>query len=119
MKKIDDSILHLAVHITFICSLRSCETAGIDIKTIDFWDRSLWISQEIQRASDEALKVIPEDEIIKIFPKEVPTSKTNLVTKFLKTDGSYRKIFLTTPLMQEIKERLKEIERNKAFFGTE
>jgi len=114
---IDDKVLHLAVHIAFVCSLRAGETAGIDTKSIDFRDRSFWIKQEVQRVSEKSLKVLPQNEIIRIFPKEVSTSKSNLILKAPKTEGSYRKLFLTTPLLQEISERLKEIEECKAIFG--
>ena len=117
LAEIDDKMLHLAVHLAFVCSLRSGETAGIDVKTIDFRDRSFWITQEVQRVSDDSLKVLPQNEIIKVFPKELKRSKSHLILKLPKTEGSYRKQFLTTPLLQEIKERLQEIEDDKSFFG--
>jgi len=117
LTEIDDSIIHLAVHLAFVCSLRAGETAGIDVKTIDLRDRSCWITQEVQRVSDKSLKALPENEIIRVFPKEIKTSKSNLILKTPKTDGSYRKQYLTTPLLQEIKERLEDIEENKKIFG--
>ena len=107
----------MAVHLAFVCSLRAGETAGIDIGTINLKDNSLWISQEVQRVFDDALKVIPVQEIIRVFPKNIQNSKSNLILKGPKTEGSYRKQYLATPLLQEIKERLSEIESNKAFFG--
>jgi integrase len=116
---IDDTILHLAVHLAFVCSLRAGETAGIDVSSIDFRDRSFWITQEVQRVSDKSLMDLPQNEIIRVFPKEVSTSKSNLVLKPPKTDGSYRKQYLTTPLLQEIKQRIREINEYKEFFGSE
>jgi len=57
----DDPLLHLAVHIAFVCSLRAGETAGIDIGTIDFSDYSTWITQEVQRVSaNKSLQIIPK-----------------------------------------------------------
>lgn len=114
-----DPILHLAVHFAFVCSLRAAEVAGISISTIDFSDRSMWITQIVQRVSDEALNAVPKDEIIRIFPKQVNRATSSLILKTPKTDGSTRKQYLTAPLLQEIRERLMEIERNKAFFGRE
>lgn len=115
----DDSLLHLAVHIAFVCSLRAGETAGIAAATIDFHDRSLWITQEVQRVSDESLRVIPKNEIIRVFPKQVPSAKSSLILKGPKTEGSTRKNYITTPLLREIKERLEQIGRDKEFFGSE
>ena len=114
---IDDRTLHLAVHLAFVCSLRAGETAGIAVKTIDFHDRSCWISQEVLRVSDESLQSLPQNEVIQIFPKEVCTSKSHLILKAPKTEGSIRKQFLTTPLLFEMQERLQEIEENRASFG--
>jgi integrase len=115
----EDELLHLAVHIAFVCSLRAGETTGISIETIDFHDRSLWITQQVQRVSDNSLLVIPKNEIIRVFPKIIPSAKSSLILKGPKTEGSVRKNYLTTPLLQEIKERLNQIKRNKEFFGSD
>ena len=114
-----DKILHLAVHLAFVCSLRAGETVGISTKTIDPSDNSLWITQEVQRVSDKALEEIPKNEILLVFPKQIPTSKSSLILKGPKTDKSVRKQYLTTLLMAEIIERLEQIKRDKEFFGTE
>ena len=119
MESIDDKLLHLAVHLSFVCSLRAGETAGIEANTIDFHDRSLWIKHQIQRVSDKALSVIPSNEIIFVFPKQKSDAKSSLILKGPKTEGSYRKYYLTTPLLKEIKERLEQIGQNKEFFGEE
>jgi len=114
-----DPVLHLAVHLAFVCSLRAGETAGIAIVTIDFHDRSLWITQEVQRVSDASLDIIPKNEIIHVFPKQAPNAKSSLILKGPKTEGSTRKNYLTTPLLVEIKERIEQINSDKAFFGPE
>jgi integrase len=114
-----DQMLHLAVHIAFVCSLRAGETVGIAINTIDFHDRSMWITQEVQRVSDKSLSELPGNEILRVFPKMIPTAKSSLILKGPKTEGSTRKNYLTTPLLMEIKERIAQIESNKAFFGKE
>ncbi len=115
----DDKILHLAVHLAFVCSLRAGETAGIDLQTIDLRDGSLWITRQIQRVSDEAIGKLPKQEVIRLFPKQVKTSKSTLILKGPKTEGSHRKQYLTEPLMAEIQERMAEIQRCKDFFREE
>jgi len=84
----DDKLLHLTVHLSFVCSLRAGETAGIGIPTIDFHDRSFWIMHEVQRVSDKSLAVLPQNEIIRVFPKNIPTAKSSLILKGPKTEGS-------------------------------
>ena len=79
----------------------------------------MWISQEVQRVSDESLGVIPKNEIIRVFPKLIPTAKSSLILKGPKTEDSIRKNYLTTPLLHEIKGRFEQIKRDKEFFGSE
>ena len=115
----DDPILHLAVHMAFVCSLRAGEVVGIRIDSIDFHDRSMWITQIVQRVSDKSLHELPKEEIIKVFPKKLATSTSSLILKGPKTEGSRRKQYLTTPLLQEIRRRLDAISANKEFLGPE
>lgn len=110
----DDKLLHLAIHIGFVCSLREGEVAGIDLK-----ESSLWIIRQVQRVSDAALKEIPKDELLKVFPKKVANSKSSLILKKPKTVGSHRKQYITTPLVHEIAERIQQIQRCKDFFQEE
>jgi len=114
-----NKLLHLIVHIAFVCSLRAGEVAGLEAECIDFDDRSMWILQQVQRVSDAALEVIPQSEIIRVFPKQNSAAQSSLILKAPKTEGSRRKQYLTAPLLLEIRERLDEIQRNKAFFGPE
>ena len=115
----DNKLLHLIVHIAFVCSLRAGEVAGLEAECIDFDDRSMWILQQVQRVSDAALEVIPKSEVIRVFPKQNPAAQSSLILKAPKTEGSRRKQYLTAPLLLEIRERLDEIQRNRAFFGPE
>lgn len=113
----DDPILHLAVHLAFVCSLRAGEVAGIDLNTVSFLDRSLWITRQVQRVSDKSLQELPKQEILRVFPKQVLTSTSSLILKAPKTEGSRRKQYLTRPLLAEIEERLREIQRQKELLG--
>ncbi len=115
----DDKLLRLAVHIAFVCSMRAGEMAGINARSVDLRDRSFWITQEIQRVSDEAIGIIPKGEIICVFPKIRKDSTSSLILKGPKTEGSVRKQYLTTPLLLEIKERIECIQKDKEFFGCE
>lgn len=115
----DDKLLHLAIHIGFVCSLREGEVASIDLKTIDLKESSLWIIRQVQRVSDAALKEIPKDELLKVFPKKVANSKSSLILKKPKTNGSHRKQYIATPLVHEIAERIQQIQRCKDFFQEE
>lgn len=57
--------------------------------------------------------------MIRVFPKLKEFSKSSIILKTPKTEGSVRKLYLTWPLLAEIKERMQEIDRNKEIFGSE
>lgn len=79
----------------------------------------MWITRQIQRVSDSAIGVLPKHEVLHIFPKQVLTSKSSMILKGPKTEDSHRKQYLTTPLLDELHERLARIEENQAFFREE
>lgn len=58
-------------------------------------------------------------KIAKVFPKQFSNAKSRLVLKTPKTEGSLRKQYLTRPLVQEIKERIAEINKAKELLGPE
>ena len=119
LAEIENDILRLAVHLTFIGSLRAGESMGIEIKSINFKDKSLLIKQTLQRVSDEALSEIPPLEIIRVFPKLTSTSKSQLILKTPKTEDSDRKIYLPEPLLDDIRRRIEKIESCKGFYGSD
>ena len=98
----NDPILHLSVHLAFICSLRAGEIVAIDINSINLNEGSMWISQILERVSDESLKTLSKEKIAKVFPKQFSNAKSRLVLKTPKTEGSLRKQYLTRPLVQEM-----------------
>ena len=115
----DDPVTHLAVHLGFVCSLRAGEVAGLDINSINLDDSSFWVTQILERVSDDSLDQLPKEKIVRIIPKQISASKSSFVLKAPKTEDSYRKQYLTVPLAKEIKQRLDEIRYNKDFLGPE
>ena len=113
----DNPLLHLAVHLGFVCSLRAGEIVGIDANSVDPRDQSLWITQIVARISDKSLKELPKERIVQIFPKQNPRSSSCMILKAPKTDDSFRKQYLTAPLLKEIQQRLEEIRENKVALG--
>lgn len=91
----EDPILHLSLHLAFVCSLRAGEIVAIDIHSINLDDGSMWISQILERVSDEALKNLSREKIAKVFPKQFSNAKSRLVLKIPKTEGCLRKQYLT------------------------
>lgn len=115
----DNDILKLSARIAFNCSLRVGETSGIRISEINMDEGYFWITQEIQRLSDEAIENLPRHDVFRVFPKTVQKSKSSLVATTPKNERSVRKWFFNKSLGEVIKNRLEEIKKCKEFYGSE
>ena len=113
----DNELLHLAVHLAFVCSLRIGEAMGLTWDCIDFEHKVIHFEKTLQRVSKEALKILPHDSLIFTFPEKFPNKKSVLILKKPKTESSDRFVYITTPLAEELQQRKKRIEKEKDFMG--
>lgn len=116
---IDDPLLHLAVHIAFICSLRIGETMGLTWDCINFDKRVVHIEKTLQRVSKEALALLPKDNLIFVFPPKMEDKKSLLILKNPKNESSDRFIYFPEPLKEELLKRKEQIEKAKAYLGAD
>ena len=86
----EHSLLHLAVHLAFICSLRIGETVALTWEDVDFDQNLIRVRHTLQRVSREALDSVPADGLVQVFPPRVKKTNTVLVLKTPKTANSNR-----------------------------
>lgn len=114
-------LLHLIIHRIFYGSLRSGEAAAITLECINLGKKQVLIDKTLQRVTKAALQKVPRDSIIKIFPnvgsKKDP--KSCMILKRPKTKKSTRIMFLSDPLVQEIRKRIEHIQMQKELLGEE
>lgn len=115
----ENPILHLAIHMAFICSLRIGELLAITLDDIDLDDRSISITKTLQRANKEAMDLLVHNEIYTVFEEKIPGCNTALIIKPPKTPSCCRKVFLTASLCNEIRQRIERIKAEAAFYGWE
>jgi len=119
LSSIKNKQLHLAVHLSFICSLRPGETLGLTWDCVNFDESYITINKTIQRANTKAIELLPSDELMQTFPNQISASKTTLILKKPKTKTSTRKIFIPPPLRDELLDRYGDIQRIKHYLGSE
>ena len=119
LEDIKDPLLHLSVHLAYVATLRIGETVGITLDCIDLKQGTIHIGKTLQRVSNQALQLIPNDSIIFKFPPRVSGSNSTLILKKPKTDSSDRIVIMTEPLKREIQYRIQHIQKEKAFWGNE
>lgn len=114
----DDPLLHLAVHMTLVGSLREGELLGLTPKDVNFesnnGEGSFRVCKAMQRIDKKALEKVDPDQILYTFPDKRDFSKTSLVLKTTKTNSSIREIYMTPPLRAELKAWLEKLHLDEA-----
>ena len=111
INSIDDPVLRLCVHLAYVLTLRPGEVVGIPIDAIQ--GNNIEIRQEIERMTDKALKATAKEDVIRVFPKKIGESGTQLVLLSPKTEGSVRRLYLNKYLSEDISARLLQIEKDE------
>lgn len=121
-----DSILSLAMHLSFACSLRIGELLGLRWKNIhisesDYESRTLRldIECELQRVNRDILEKIGTRDILFIFPVLIKATNTQLVLKVPKTERSRRTVFLPESVAKMLQERKATIQQEKKQFQSD
>jgi len=114
---IEHPMLHLAVHIAFVCSMRNGEVMALTWDSIDFDNMKIRVDKTLQRVRKTALAEIPDDELIRVFPEKVADAKSVLVLKLPKTEDSDRDIFFTEPIKTELLQRKAQLQKEMDFYG--
>lgn len=110
----DKNLVELFIHIAYISSLRIGEAMGIEIKNIDFENKTLLIENTLERIKLSALEKTNYRGVNKIFPEKKKDSISRIVLKSTKTESSTRILNLNENIIADIKVRLREIEEEKA-----
>jgi len=90
---------------------------GITLDCINLEHNYIVINKTLQRVELKALEIIPDDELIYMFPQKIEGKKSALILKDPKTDSSTRIVYMTSQLRIEIVKRLAQIEKNKEYYG--
>ena len=113
LDSMEDPILHLAVHLTLVGTLREGEIVGLTPEDLDFDAAdgigTFRINKSMQRVRKEALNQVDDGCIIKVFPDKLERSTTSLILKSTKTASSCRTIFMTSALKEELKKWLNQL----------
>jgi len=117
LRDIKHEQLHLAVHLSFICSLRIGEAMGLTWDCVSFEKATITINKTCQRASKEAIRALPTDSLIHVFPTSDENCNSVIVLKKPKTKSSVRTIHITQPLVRELMLRKQLVAKEKCFHG--
>lgn len=119
LEQIRDPLLHLAVHMAFVCTLRGGETAAIQWAQLDFDKNEVHIKQTLQRVQKKTLELLKPDDIYFRFPEQQERSKSVLVLKAPKSDSSVRTVSMPGQLKEELLKRKAVVDKQREYYGGE
>lgn len=118
LDSIKDKRMHLAVHMSFACTMRIGEIAGLQWKYIDLENDKIYVRQILQRVTKESLDLL-KPKIFVLFPDKISNSKTSLVLKEPKTKSSVRDLHISSALKEEILAWKEQQEKDKLYHGSD
>ena len=110
LENCDDIKLALALQLAFVCTMRIGEIVGLQWDSVDISEKAIendaayiYVHQELDRVSREAMEELDNKDIKFIFPALKPGSVSRLVLKTPKTESSVRKIYIPKTLAYILK----------------
>lgn len=110
----DYYLLHCAIQLAFACCMRGGEVGGVQWERFDADNQMLYIDRVIDRVDKTLLEKLPKMDIKFRFPNLYPGTRTVIVLKQPKTDGSIRNVYTPDtvtqklPMLRRMQEKLKE-----------
>jgi integrase len=117
LHNISDEMLHLMVHIASAHTCRNGELCGLAWDCVHLDKGGIMIKRTLQRISKKSFDELPAGDVFKIFPNKNEGSGSILVLKRPKTKGSVRWLLLTNPIIEELRRRKEQVEKDKQYYG--
>ena len=92
LDNIQDKLLHLLVHTAATSTSREGETTAFTWDCINWEKGTVKVDKTLQRVAREAIELLSDRDIIRVFPGKVKNSKSILVLKKVKTKKSKREM---------------------------
>ena len=98
----DFYVMHCAIQLAFACCMRGGEVGGAQWDRFDAGSQVLYIDRVIDRVEKALLNKLSKMEVLYRFPNFYPGTKTVIVLKQPKTEGSIRNVYIPETVMQKL-----------------
>lgn len=98
----DYYVLHCAIQLAFACCMRGGEVGGAQWERFDAENQMLYIDRVIDRVDKKLVDRLPKMEVMFKFPNLYPGTRTVIVLKQPKTDGSIRNVYTPDTVTQKL-----------------
>ena len=98
----DYYLIHCAMQLAFACSMRGGEVGGSQWSRYDAGNQMLYIDRVIDRVDKKLADKLTKMEIMFKFPNLYPGTRTVIVLKQPKTEGSIRNVYTPDTVTQKL-----------------
>ncbi len=98
----DFYVIHCAIQLAFACSMRGGEVGGAQWEKFSAETQMLYIDRVIDRVDKKLVEKLPKMDIMFKFPNLYPGTRTIVVLKQPKTEGSIRNVYLPDTVVQKL-----------------
>ena len=102
-------VMHCAIQLAFTCCMRGGEVGGTQWERFSRSDQVLYIDRVIDRVDKKLIEKLPKMDILFRFPNLYPGTRTVIVLKQPKTEGSIRTVYIPETVAKKI-EKLREMQ---------
>lgn len=102
-------VMHCAIQLAFACCMRGGEVGGAQWERFSRSDQVLYIDRVIDRVDKKLIEKLPKMDILFRFPNLYPGTRTVIVLKQPKTEGSIRTVYIPETVAKKL-EKLREMQ---------
>lgn len=99
----DFFLIHCAIQLAFACSMRGGEVGGAQWSRYDAENRMLYVDRVLDRVDKKLMDKLAKMEILFTFPNQYPGTRTALVLKQPKTEGSIRNVYIPDTVAHKLR----------------
>lgn len=115
----DYYLLHCAMQLAFACCMRGGEVGGVQWERFDADNQMLYVDRVIDRVDKTLLEKLPKMDVKFRFPNLYPGTRTVIILKQPKTEGSIRNVYMPETVTQKLLTLRQMQERLKEELGTD
>nr|WP_243150263.1 tyrosine-type recombinase/integrase [Acutalibacter sp. 1XD8-36] len=113
----DRFLIHCAIHLALPCTMRGGEVGGLQWDRVSIEHQAIYIDRVIDRVDKKLIEKLSKMDIIYTFPNLMMGTRTVIVLKQPKTEGSIRTAYLPETVVHKL-ETLKQLQNQlKKDFG--
>ncbi len=102
-------MMHCAIQLAFACCLRGGEVGGAQWERFDSENNALYIDRVIDRVDKKLADKLAKMDILMKFPNLYPGTRTVIVLKQPKTEGSIRNVYIPDTVVKKL-QKLREMQ---------